>query len=86
MGKYEKLLTRILIGRSDNDIQFSALCDLLKRMGFDMRVRGSHHIFTRFDVAEIINLQPKKNRAKPYQVKQIRSIIVKYKLGDINNV
>lgn len=86
MGKYDKLLTRILIGRSDADVQFSALCNLLEQMGFDRRVRGSHHIFTKSGIDEIINLQPKKNMAKPYQVKQVRDIIIKYKLGGINNV
>ena len=86
MGKYDKLLIRVLIGQSDSDIPFSALCNLLEQLGFDMRVKGSHHIFTKFGIDEIINLQPKKNKAKPYQVKQIRGLIIKYKLGDIENV
>jgi hypothetical protein len=51
-------------------------------MSFEERIRGSHHIFTRSDVEEIVNLQPIGTLAKPYQVKQVRNIIVKYKLGD----
>ena len=86
MRKYDKLLTKILIGRSDADIPFSALRNLLEQLGFDMRVCDSRHIFTKFGVDEIINLQPKRNKAKPYQVKQIRGIIIKYELGDISNV
>ena len=58
------------------------LCRLLNRLGFHERIRGGHHIFTRNGVDEILNLQPKQSRAKPYQVRQVRSIILKYKLGE----
>ena len=58
------------------------MCQLLQRLGFDERVRGSHHIFTRQDVVEILNLQPKGANAKPYQVKQVRGVLVKYRLGE----
>jgi len=80
--KREKLLLRILRGTSDANIPFDQLCQLLRRMGFDERVRGSHHIFAKIGVEEILNLQPKRGKAKPYQVKQVRSVILKYKLGD----
>jgi predicted RNA binding protein YcfA (HicA-like mRNA interferase family) len=82
MGKYEKLLQRILTGTSDNSISFSELCQLLKKLGFDERIRGDHYIFTKDKVEEIINIQPKGSKAKGYQVKQIRNLIVKYGLGD----
>jgi predicted RNA binding protein YcfA (HicA-like mRNA interferase family) len=82
MGKYEKLLQRILTGTSDNNIKFSELCQLLKKLGFEERVKGDHFIFTRDNVEEIINIQPKGSQAKGYQVKQIRNLIVKYGLGD----
>ena len=45
MTKHAKLLNRILIGRSDSGIPFSALCNVLEQLGFDMRIKGSHHIF-----------------------------------------
>jgi hypothetical protein len=54
---------------------------LLREFGFDERIRGSHHIFSKDGIAEILNLQPKGDRAKPYQVKQVRTIIVRYKLA-----
>lgn len=82
MGKHSKLRERILAGSSDGNIEFSELCQLLVRLGFDERIKGSHHIFTRSDVVEIINLQPKGNKAKAYQVKQVRSILVQYRLGE----
>jgi hypothetical protein len=50
-------------------------------LGFEERVRGSHHIFTKDGVEEILNLQPKDAKAKPYQVKQVRAVILKYRLA-----
>ena len=81
MGKFENILFLVLSGVSDQNIRFSDLCWLLKRLRFDERIRGSHHIFTRDNIAEIINIQPKRKHAKPYQVKQVRTLILKYKLG-----
>lgn len=82
MGKYSKLREKILAGGADTNIQFSSLRQLLARLGFEERVKGGHYIFTRDGVSEIINLQPRGKNAKPYQVKQVRSILVKYRLGD----
>ena len=84
MGKYEKLLSKILKGTSDSNINFSQLCQLLIKLGFIQKVKGDHFIFTREGIEEIINIQPKGSQAKAYQVKQIRNLIVKYKLGDYN--
>ncbi len=77
----DRTLDRVLRGTSDANIAFAELCGLLRRVGFDERIRGDHHIFTREGVAEILNLQPKGSQAKPYQVKQVRTIILKYTLG-----
>ena len=82
MGKYSKLRQKLLSGSSDTNVEFSVLCQLLVRLGFDERIKGSHHIFTRDGVMEILNLQPKGSKAKPYQVKQVRGILVKYQLGE----
>jgi len=82
MGKYTKLKQKILVGGSDTNVEFAGLRKLLLRLGFDERIRGSHHIFTRGDVQEILNLQPKDAKAKPYQVRQVRAILVKYRLGE----
>ncbi len=57
----------------------------MRNLGFDERVRGSHHIFTKEGIEEITNLQPIGSRAKAYQVKQVRGIILKYKLGGETN-
>jgi len=60
---------------------FDGLCHLLRRLGFAERIRGSHHIFSKEGIEEILNLQPKGRQAKPYQVKQVRGVILKYRLG-----
>jgi hypothetical protein len=84
MSKYEKTRAKILGGTADRNIDFSAMCQLLVRLGFDERIRGSHHIFTREDVEEIINLQPDGSSSKAYQVRQVRDILLKYRLGDVD--
>jgi predicted RNA binding protein YcfA (HicA-like mRNA interferase family) len=80
MDKYEKLLRKILQGSSDANIAFGDLCHLLRRLGFVERVNGSHHIFRKPGVEEKINLQQDDSKAKPYQVRQVRAIILKCKL------
>ncbi len=81
MSRISKFIFLILSGKSDANIDFNALCRLLNDFGFDERVKGSHHIFTRNDIEEIINIQPINSKAKAYQVKQVRNLILKYKLG-----
>ncbi len=81
MSKQEKALRKVLPGTSDNNVSFSELCGVLRDLGFVERVRGSHRIFTRSDVAEIINLQPQSGMAKGYQVRQVRELIGRYELG-----
>ena len=81
MAKYDKLLSRILRSTADANIPFEDLRHLLKRLGFAERIRGDHYLFTKEGVEEILNLQPKGHQAKPYQVKQVRAVIVKYRLA-----
>jgi hypothetical protein len=76
MSKIERTLDRVLSGTSDANINFNDLRALLKHLGFDERIRGSHHIFIRDNVREILNLQPRGSQAKPYQVKQVRRILL----------
>jgi len=81
MHKYAKLLAKILSGISDNNIRFTELCNLLEELGFAQRIKGDHFIYYMEGVEEIINIQPLGNKAKGYQVKQVRNLILKYKLG-----
>ena len=83
--KYSKILIRILSGSSDNNIDFNELCNVLKKHGFIERIKGSHHIFRKEGIFEKINLQKDGNKAKAYQIRQVRAIITKYKLfGELN--
>ena len=81
MSQYEKLLLSILSGTQDRNILFADLRVVLDRLGFQCRIKGDHFIYTKDGVEEIINIQPKGSKAKPYQVKQVRNIILKYQLG-----
>jgi len=85
MTKTDKILEKVLRGASDANIDFQDLYQLLNGLGFQERIRGSHHIYTKDGVMEIINLQPKGSKAKPYQVKQVRNLILKYKLAGEND-
>lgn len=78
MSKLEKFVAVLLSGTADKNIDFAALCSLLLKLDFSQRIKGSHHIFARAGVEEIINLQP--GGAKPYQVKQVRELLIKYQL------
>ena len=82
LSRRRRQLERVLSGTADRNIRFDELRAVLLALGFEERVRGSHHIFTRDDIAEILNLQPRDGGlAKPYQVRQVRDVIVKYRLA-----
>lgn len=84
MAHPRRVINRVLSGAADRNLRFSDLRGLLVSLGFAERVRGSHHIYTRDGVAEILNLQPRGGMAKPYQVRQVRDVIVKYRLAGAN--
>ena len=84
MANHAKIRGRILSGSSDRNIDFDDMLHLLERLGFAERIKGDHHILTKGGIAEIVNLQPKGKQAKPYQVRQVRGILVKYGLGDVD--
>jgi hypothetical protein len=77
----EKTLRLIARGDSDANIRFDEICAALVAKGFRMRVSGGHHIFTRPDVVERLNLQRQGSQAKPYQVRQVRKILLHYKIA-----
>ena len=81
MTRKQKIIEKLLSGEADNNFDFSDIVTLMKQLGFQHRVKGSHNIFYRNLIVEIINIQPgRENKAKPYQVKQIRNLILKYQL------
>ena len=80
MTQDDELRQSILSGRSDANIRFDDLCTFLLRLGFKERVRGSHRIFVKEGYQELINLQRDGSHAKPYQVRQVRQVILRHQL------
>lgn len=85
MSQYEKLLRAIMSGTQDKNMLFSDLQTVLDRLGFQCRIKGDHFIYTKDGIEEIINIQPVGSKAKPYQVKQVRTVILGYQLGGALN-
>jgi hypothetical protein len=81
MSKYDKLLFQILRRTADANVPFDDLCKLLQKVGFEERIRSSHHMFRKEGVLEKINLQREGGKAKVYQVRQVRAVLLKYKIG-----
>jgi hypothetical protein len=75
MSKQEKLLVRLRDPQRDASWDFAELCQLMQRLGFEMRIAGSHHFFRKPGVPEAINLQPAGSHAKGYQVRQARKVL-----------
>jgi len=80
MGRMQKLYEHIMMRRADANVPFEGIRGLLVSLGFIERIRGDHHIYSMDGVEEILNLQPRNGKGKPYQVKQVREIMLKYKM------
>jgi predicted RNA binding protein YcfA (HicA-like mRNA interferase family) len=81
MGRADKLAAKILSGKSDKNFAFNDLCYVVERAGFQLRAgRGGHRIYHKEGIVEIVNVQPRDGKAKPYQVKQVRELLLKYKI------
>lgn len=83
MSSWKKVREKLLLGASDANMDFEAVCTMLRRLGFlERRGGGSHVIFYKEGIEEIINLQPRGSQGKPYQMRQVRQILLKYKLTE----
>ncbi len=79
MSHWKKTRDKLLLGAADANMDFEEVCAMLQHLGFSERQgHGSHRIFYKEGVAEIINLQPRGGKGKPYQMKQIRQILLRY--------
>ena len=74
--RIHRLRQRVMDGGSDAAISFDQLRGFLLYLGFNERTRGSHHIFQKDGVRDLVNLQRDGHQAKPYQVRQVRRIIL----------
>ena len=78
--KPSRLLLR-LSGGAVTNVDFSDAQLLLEALGFEeVRVTGSHHVYVRLDVPEQLNLQNRRGQAKPYQLRQLISLVKRYNL------
>lgn len=83
MSRYSKIRSDILSGKSDTNISEDDMKFFLSKIGaVHKRTRGSHTQYSIDDIPDLINIQPKNGKIKPYQVKEIRNIVNKYKLGE----
>ena len=74
-----KLLKKIMGG--SKSIRFADMVNLVRGFGFELsRTEGSHHIFFRTDIPELVNLQNVKGQAKPYQMRQFLRLVEKHNL------
>ena len=80
MSRLEKLREKILLGRSDANVSFEDLRYFLISLGFEERIKGSHHSYRMSGIPEKPNLQRDGSKAKSYQVKQVRQIVQKHNL------
>lgn len=80
MPTNEKIFQDIMSGSKDSNIKFRDLQKILDVLGFQCRIKGDHFIYYKSDVEELINIQPTGNNAKAYQVKQVRGLILRYKM------
>lgn len=83
MSQYEKIRSDVLSGKCDKNISEADMKFFLSKIGAThKRTAGSHIQYTIDNIPELINIQPKNGKIKPYQVKEIRNIVNKYRLGE----
>ena len=74
-----RLLQKLLSG--SNNIRFTEAVACAEAFGFQLsRINGSHHIYVRPDVTELVNLQNVHGQAKPYQIQQLLRLVERYNL------
>jgi len=75
----KKLLEKVLSG--SKNVQFNEMVSLVEAFGFHLsRVRGSHFIFVHPQISELVNLQERDGKAKPYQVREFLQLVEEYNL------
>jgi hypothetical protein len=74
MSKIEKLIQKILNGQS---ISYDEAKKLLIRLGFDLNVRGSHHVFRRNGYSKNISLKH-RSELLAYQLEDLKEVLKDY--------
>ncbi len=74
MGNYDRLLAKAV--RNPAGLRFAELCRLAEDVGFEFsRQRGSHRIYRHHGLGMTLSFQDSRGQAKPYQVRQLLTII-----------
>lgn len=78
--KRRQLLARLSQGALHN-VGFEDMVDLVEGFGFRLiRITGRHRIYSRPGIPEVVNLQPVRGEAKPYQIRQFLDLVERYSL------
>jgi predicted RNA binding protein YcfA (HicA-like mRNA interferase family) len=79
MGKKEEIYRKLK--KNPRNVRFEELCRAAESFGFRFRGgKGSHRIYVREGIKEMLNFQDVRGKAKPYQVRQLVKIIEKHNL------
>jgi predicted RNA binding protein YcfA (HicA-like mRNA interferase family) len=77
----KKIYNSVISGKSDNNINYADFQSLIVALGFTyQRNNGSHTMYYHSDIREFMNIQKQGSKAKGYQVKQLRDIILTHGL------
>ncbi len=77
----QKIYNDVISGKSDNNINFNDFRNLIVDLGFNfINQNGSHIQYYNKNINERMTIQNNKSKAKGYQVKQLRNIIIKHGL------
>jgi len=77
----EKVYESVISGKADNNIKYTDFQNLIIDLGFGfMRQKGSHTMYYNPKVNEFMNIQQDGSKAKDYQIKQLRDIIIAHDL------
>jgi hypothetical protein len=81
MTRRRKLIEKVR--NNPAGVRFQEICLLAGHLGFTKRGgKGSHVVYEKDGVEEILTFQDREGMAKPYQVKQLLAVIEKYRLGE----
>jgi hypothetical protein len=62
-------------------VDLADLVRLVLALGFrEVGGRGSHRVFARSEVSELLNLQEERGQAKRYRVRQVATLVRRYNL------
>lgn len=71
MTKIDKLVSKILEGRT---VSYSEAETLLRNLGFNLEVSGSHHVFRKKGYARNVSIKY-RYQLLPYQIRDLKEVL-----------